>query len=81
MRPRIRLLDDALVERIITESFELLQDPGVKVYSDEGLTLLAESGASVDFDAKVGRIPQSLVEKALETAPSEFTLYDSFQES
>ena len=76
MQPQLKLLDEALVERVITEGFELLQDPGVKVYSQEGLTLLADAGAEVDFETKVARIPQPLVEKALKTAPSSFALYD-----
>jgi trimethylamine--corrinoid protein Co-methyltransferase len=76
MQAQIKLLDNALVERIISESLDLLHDPGVKVYSDQGLALLADAGADVDFKTKVARIPQLLVEKALETAPSEFALYD-----
>ena len=76
MQPQLKLLDDTLVERVIAEGFELLQDPGVKVYSQEGLTLLADAGAEVDFETKVARIPQPLIEKAIETAPSGFALYD-----
>jgi len=76
VQPQVKLLDDRLVERVITEGFELLRDPGVKVYNEEGLTLLADAGADVDIQAKVARIPQPLVEKALETAPSSFVLYD-----
>ncbi len=76
MQPKINLLDDVLVERIVAEGFELLQDPGVKIHSDEALSLLADAGADVDLRAKVARIPQPLVEKALATAPSGFALYD-----
>ncbi len=76
MQPQLKLLDDSLVERVIAKGFELLQDPGVKVYSEEGLTLLADAGAEVDFETKVARIPQPLVERALGTAPSGFALYD-----
>jgi trimethylamine--corrinoid protein Co-methyltransferase len=76
VQPQLKLLDDSLVERVIAEGFELLQAPGVKVYSAEGLALLADAGAEVDFEAKVARIPQPLVEKTLETAPSSFALYD-----
>jgi len=76
VHPQLNLLDDTLVERVIAEGFELLQDPGVKVYSQEGLALLAGAGARVDFEAKVAHISQPLVEKALETAPSSFALYD-----
>ncbi|GAB4531648.1 MAG: glycine betaine--corrinoid protein methyltransferase [Anaerolineae bacterium] len=76
MQPHLKLLDDALVEDIIAEGLELLQDPGVKIYNDQGLTLLAEAGADVNFQAKIARIPQPLVEQALQTAPSSFALYD-----
>jgi len=76
MQPKINLLQDALVERIIAEGFELLEDPGVKIYNPEALNLLADAGARVDFEAGVACIPQSLVEQALETAPSGFVVYD-----
>jgi trimethylamine--corrinoid protein Co-methyltransferase len=76
MQPRIKLLNDELVERIIAEGFELLQDPGVRIHSTEALTLLADAGADVDLEAKVARIPQLLVEQALKSAPSGFALYD-----
>jgi trimethylamine--corrinoid protein Co-methyltransferase len=76
MQPQIKLLDEALVERIIVEGFDLLRNPGVKVYNDEGLTLLADAGADVDFQTKVARIPQPLVENALRSAPASFALYN-----
>lgn len=76
MQPQLKLLDDALVEDIIAKGFELLQDPGVKIHNAQGLSLLADAGADVDFEAKIARIPQPLVEQALQTAPSGFVLYD-----
>jgi trimethylamine--corrinoid protein Co-methyltransferase len=76
MQPRISLLDAELVERVIAEGFELLQDPGVMIHNAEALTLLADAGANVDVEAKVARFPQPLVEKALDSAPSGFALYD-----
>ncbi len=77
MQPKIELLNHELVERIIAEGFELLQDPGVQIHSHEALTLLGDAGADVDFGTKVARIPQPLVEQALESAPSAFALYDT----
>jgi len=76
MQPKIKLLSDELVERIIAEGFDLLRDPGARIHSDEALTLLADAGADVDRGARIARIPQPLVEKALKTAPSSFALYD-----
>ena len=76
MRPQFKILSDDLIEQIIAEGFELLMDPGVRVHNEEALTLLADAGAEVDFDAQIAYIPQDIVERALETAPSDFDLYD-----
>lgn len=73
---RLQLLDRSVRERIITEAFSLLENPGVKLCSEEGRRLLAEAGARVDGSAEVARIPERLVRKALETVPREFHLYD-----
>jgi trimethylamine--corrinoid protein Co-methyltransferase len=54
----------------------LLVDPGVQVHNAEGLELLAQAGALVDFDSRIARIPQEIAEHALKTAPSEFHLHD-----
>ena len=75
MRPTLKLLDDALVERIIAGGFELLQDPGVKVHNRQGLALLADAGADVDLATGVAHIPSRLVEQSLRAAPSSFALY------
>lgn len=74
MRPRIELLEDALLERILGEAHELLLEPGVKVQSAEAMALLAAAGAMVGEG--IARIPEPLVRRALETVPREFTLHD-----
>jgi trimethylamine--corrinoid protein Co-methyltransferase len=58
-------------------SLEVLQRTGVRVYSPAGLKLLREAGAAVEGDAEQGlvRLPPSLVERALATAPSAFNLH------
>lgn len=76
MRPKLTLLDDALLNQIIDEAFGLLLDPGVRVHNEEALTLLAEAGANVDLETQVAKIPQALVESAIDSAPSEFHLYN-----
>jgi len=75
LRPKVELLSPDLVERIIGEGLALLVDPGIRVHNAEALALLAEGGADVDREGRVARIPESLVRRALETAPSEFTLF------
>jgi len=76
MRPKLNILSDELVNRIIAEGMELLMDPGVRVHNEEALRLLADAGAEVDMEAQIARIPEPIVRQALETAPSEFYLYD-----
>jgi trimethylamine--corrinoid protein Co-methyltransferase len=76
MRPALRLLDDDLVRRIIDEGLQLLVDPGIRIHNDEALNLLAEAGASVDRQAQIASIPETVARGALATAPASFELYD-----
>jgi trimethylamine--corrinoid protein Co-methyltransferase len=76
MRPKLNILSDELAQQIIAEGFELLMDPGVRVHNEDALGLLGDAGADVDMGTRIARIPQSIVERALETAPSEFYLYN-----
>ncbi len=76
IRPKLEFLAPETVSRAIDEAYELLWDPGVRVHYDDALDLLADAGATVDRESRVARIPRHLAEKALETAPSEFFLYD-----
>jgi trimethylamine--corrinoid protein Co-methyltransferase len=51
-------------------------DPGVRIHYREALRLFGDSGAEVDMESRLARIPRTLAEKAVETAPSSFSLYD-----
>lgn len=70
----LRLLDDALVDRILGEAFAILETTGARVQSEEGRRLLAEAGATIDNDTEVARLPEALVRGALATVPREFFL-------
>ena len=76
MQPKLELLPDELVQRILDEAHQLLMNPGVKVQSPEARRLLAEAGARVDDATEVAKIPQAVVAKTLETVPRQFYLYD-----
>jgi len=76
LRPLLQFLPPETVERVVAEAVALLDDPGVRVHSERALALLGDHGARVDPEAKVARIPADLVERALETAPKSFHLYD-----
>ncbi len=72
MRPGIRLLSPELIGRILREAFELLMNPGVRVGSAV-VELLQSAGAEVNDG--VARIPASIVQHCLASAPRDFYLY------
>ena len=76
MQPKLTLLTDDIIERILDEAYQLLLKPGVKVNNDEARELLATAGAQVDSETNVVHIPEQIVRKALESVPREFYLYD-----
>ncbi|MEJ2608350.1 MAG: trimethylamine methyltransferase family protein [Anaerolineales bacterium] len=76
MRPQFKILSDDLVQTILEEAHALLLDPGVRVHNQEALELLAEGGAQVDFVSQIAALPEKMVQTALDTAPSDFDLYD-----
>ena len=76
MQPKLTLLSDEIIARILEEAYELLQCPAVKVQNPEARELLAEAGAKLYPDNQVIGFPAALVRKALESVPREFYLYD-----
>ncbi len=76
MRPTLRLLDDGLVERILGEARDLLYALGVEIHNPAVIDLLADHGARVDRSSQHVWLDGSIVDRAIETAPSGFKLYD-----
>jgi len=76
MQPRIELLTQDLIDRILDEAFQLMMKPGIKVQYPEARELLASAGCEVDKEGQVVQIPEAVARKALETVPSQFFLYD-----
>jgi trimethylamine--corrinoid protein Co-methyltransferase len=73
MRPKLELLDRALVERILGEAFQLIDDPGVRV-APYVVDLLRSAGVTVEDG--VAHIPEALARRSVELAPRGFCLYD-----
>jgi trimethylamine---corrinoid protein Co-methyltransferase len=80
MGPKLQLLSQDLVDRILLEAFQLLLNPGIRVLSKEAADLLAGAGAIVDYDQQIVRIPEAIVRQALDTVPKEFYLYNRYGE-
>lgn len=73
LRPKLTLLDRADCLKIHQASCEILRTTGVLVYSEAARALLQQAGAVMVDD--LVKIPPSLVEWALASAPSSFNLY------
>ncbi|MBM3696364.1 MAG: hypothetical protein FJW79_10605, partial [Actinobacteria bacterium] len=76
MRPRLQLLDEALIDRILDEARHVLATIGVEIESDGARALLAEHGAPVDEATGRVRLPAALIDRALAAAPRAIGLYD-----
>lgn len=74
MRPKLQLLYEGLVARILKEALELLREPGIAIEEPEAVELLARAGAHIQGGR--ASIPESLARRALATAPREFSLYE-----
>ena len=77
MRPRLRFLEDALIERIVSEAREILGTLGVEIRNDAVLSMLADHGAAVDPADSRAKLGADLIDRALDSAPGPFKLYDS----
>ncbi|MBN2345204.1 MAG: trimethylamine methyltransferase family protein [Candidatus Aminicenantes bacterium] len=75
LRPRLRLLSDELIERILGEAREILATLGTKVQNPRALALLADHGAKVDLGRSQVLYPAGLVDRTLSTAPGGFKLF------
>src|SRR3990172_1234513 len=80
MQPKLELLSQDLIDKILDEAFQLLMNPGIKVQSQEAMDLLGGAGALVYRDEQEVKIPEAIVRQALETVPREFHLYSRFGE-
>ena len=69
-----RLIDKESFRRIHDASLDVLEKQGIRIYSRMALDLLRTHGASVDSERMVAKIPRSLVEESLKSAPRELTL-------
>ena len=62
------------MDLIHAQSIKSLQEIGIKVHSKPVLEILEKNGASVDYNAMVAKIPEKMVNQALESVQKEFTL-------
>jgi len=76
MRPVVRFLSDELIERIVSEAREILRKLGVEIHNKNVLSMLQDYGAKVEMDRYHVLLTDEIMDKALETVPHSFKLYD-----
>lgn len=67
-------LNQEEIDLIHAQSIKSLQEIGIKVHSKPVLEMLEKNGASVDYNALVVKIPEKMVNQALESVQKEFSL-------
>ncbi len=75
-RLKLEILTKAEMEKIHQESLRILEEKGLKYLDREGLEILADIGATVDFEAQIARLPSDLVEDSIKKTPGSFSLYN-----
>lgn len=73
--PRLTLLNEAQRKRLHEAALEILETAGVRIATPEARALLEGAGAEA-VEEDLLRIPRSIIEDALDKAPSQFTIYD-----
>jgi trimethylamine--corrinoid protein Co-methyltransferase len=76
LNPRVTWFTEDARKKIVEEAKRILEEVGVFVENVDALDLLQGAGARIDKERNRVRIPASLVEKALQSAPSRVIVYD-----
>ena len=76
MRPSLRVLDEDLTQRILDEAKRVLGEVGVEVRGAALRERLLDHGLRLDPAGERLLFPPDVVDEAIRTAPSSFTLFD-----
>jgi trimethylamine--corrinoid protein Co-methyltransferase len=77
MRPVLKLLQEPLIQSIISEARELLNRLGVEINNPRALSLLSDHGASVEKKSHRVYFNDQLIDRALSSVPASFQLFDA----
>ncbi len=76
MRPSLNILGDELTGRIVDEAKRVLAEVGMEIRGPEMRRRLVEHGLPTNSTGERVLFPRDVVEAAIASAPSSFTLYD-----
>jgi len=76
LRPKLELLSNEFIIKIIDEAYSLLENQGVFIENEEALGLFQTAGMKVDSSTQRVQITTKLIEDSLLTTPSTLKMYD-----
>ncbi len=69
-----KVFSEAEVKQIHEATVYLLENVGIKIHNDRARQIFAENGAKVDKENKIVKIPQAMLEDAIDSNPSRIIL-------
>jgi trimethylamine--corrinoid protein Co-methyltransferase len=76
MRPTLNIISDELIVRILDEAKRIMAETGMEIRGENLRARLLDHGLQSDASGDRILFPADLVERAVESAPSSFTLFD-----
>lgn len=76
MRPTLNVLGEDLIVRILDEAKRIMAETGMEIRGEQMRRRLIDHGLKTDAGGSRILFPREVVERAIETAPGSFTLYD-----
>ena len=76
MRPTLKVLSDDMIRDILTEAKRIMAETGMEIRGPEMKRRLLDAGLKTDSAGKRILFPADVVDKAIETAPGSFTLFN-----
>ena len=76
MRPTLNVLSEDLIVRILDEAMRIMAETGMEIRGQGLRQRLLDHGLPADANGDRIYFPREVVERAIETAPASFTLYN-----
>ena len=76
MRPTLKVLSDELIRDVLSEAKRIMAETGMEIRGPEMKKRLLDAGLKTDDSGKRILFPADVVDKAIETAPKSFTLFN-----
>ncbi|NOZ60917.1 MAG: hypothetical protein GXO74_04480 [Calditrichaeota bacterium] len=74
--PSLTLLSEDSIQRILEQSYLVLNKVGVLIENEEALKLLGDAGAKVDLAKQKAFFPENIIESSLKSALSSISVFD-----